>query len=130
MRRQVASGELRTANSLTSLFLQQQNERLAGYWQTLAQRLYNLRHNLSIDGSPLSLSVYATPADPSALLSAAVNASSGGGDLPTAVMPSYRFPVILESARGMVSQLTQFGSTLLGISERQDAEALSELLQT
>ncbi|KND55379.1 hypothetical protein BPUN_2666 [Candidatus Paraburkholderia kirkii] len=82
VRRQVAFGELRTANSLTSLFLPQQNERLASYWQTLAQRLYNLRHNLSIDGSPLSLSVYATPADPSALLSAAVNASSGGGDLP------------------------------------------------
>lgn len=130
VRQQVASGELRTANSLTDLFLPQQNEKLAGYWQTLAQRLYNLRHNLSIDGSPLSLSIYAAPADPAALLSAAVNTSSGGADLPAAVMPLYRFPVILESARGMVSQLTQFGSTLLSITERQDAEALSELLQT
>lgn len=130
VRQQVASGELRTANSLTDLFLPQQNEKLAGYWQTLAQRLYNLRHNLSIDGSPLTLSVYATPADPAALLSAAVNASLGGRDLPAAVMPAYRFPVMLESARSMVGQLTQFGSTLLSITERQDAEALSELLQT
>ncbi|ORM61625.1 hypothetical protein HA45_20400 [Pantoea rodasii] len=129
-RQQVASGELRAANSLTDLFLPQQNEKLAGYWQTLAQRLYNLRHNLSIDGSPLSLSVYATPADPSALLSAAVVASQGGGDLQAAVMPAYRFPMILESARSMVAQLSQFGNTLLSITERQDAEALSELLQT
>ena len=130
VRQQVASGELRTANSLTALFLPQQNEKLAGYWQTLAQRLYNLRHNLSIDGQPLSLAIYAKPADPAALLSAAVNASQGGSDLPAAVMPLYRFPVMLESARGMVGQLSQFGSTLLSITERQDAEALSELLQT
>lgn len=130
VRQQIASGELRTANSLTGLFLPQQNEKLAGYWHTLAQRLYNLRHNLSIDGSPLSLSVYATPADPAALLSAAVIGSQVGSDLPATIMPSYRFPVMLESARNMVGQLTQFGSTLLSISERQDAEALSELLQT
>lgn len=130
VRQQIASGELRTANSLAGLFLPQQNAKLAGYWQTLAQRMYNLRHNLSIDGSPLSLPIYATPADPAALLSAAVNAALGGSDLPAAVMPLYRFPVILESARGMVSQLTQFGSTLLSITERQDAETLSELLQT
>ncbi|WP_410009509.1 neuraminidase-like domain-containing protein [Pantoea agglomerans] len=130
IRQPVFSGELRTANSLTGLFLPQQNEKLAGYWQTLNQRLYNLRHNLSIDGNPLSLSVYATLADPAALLSAAVNASSGGGDLPAAVMPLYRFPVILDSARSLVNQLTQFGSTLLSITERQDAEGLSELLQT
>ncbi|WP_337013860.1 neuraminidase-like domain-containing protein [Pantoea sp. AS142] len=130
VRQQVTAGELRTANSLTGLFLPQQNEKLAGYWQTLAQRLYNLRHNLSIDGNPLSLAIYAKPADPAALLSAAVMSSQGGRDLPAAVMPLYRFPVIVESARSMVGQLIQFGSTLLGITERQDAEALSELLQT
>lgn len=130
IRQQVEAGEVRTANSLTNLFLPQQNEQLHGYWQTLAQRLYNLRHNLSIDGMPLSLPVYATPADPAALQSAAVTNAQGGSDLPPAVMSMYRFPVILDSARGMVSQLIQFGSTLLGFSERQDAEALSELLQT
>jgi hypothetical protein len=129
VRQQGASDELRTANSLGGLFLPQQNEKLAGYWQTLAQRLYNLRHNLSIDGNPLSLPIYTPPADPAALLSAAVNASSGGPDFPLTVMPLYRFPVILESATKMVSQLSQFGSTLLGITERQDAEAMSELLQ-
>lgn len=130
VRQKIAAAEPRTANSLTSLFLPQQNAKLAGYWQTLAQRLYNLRNNLSIDGNPLSLSIYAAPADPTALLSAAVNASSGGSDLTTAYMPLYRFPMMLESARGMVGQLTQFGSLLLSITERQDGEALSELLQT
>lgn len=119
-----------TASNLTGLFLPQQNEKLAGYWQILAQRLYNLRHNLSIDGQLLSLPIFATPADPMLLLSAAVNSVHGGIDLPAASMPLYRFPVILESAKSMVAQLSQTGSALLTITERQDAEALSELLQT
>lgn len=120
----------RTANSLTDLFYPQQNAKLTGYWQILRQRLFSLRHNLSIDGLPLFLPLYAAPADPAALLSAAVNSSSGDRDLPHAVMPLYRFPIMLENARNLVSQLTQFGSTLLSLTERQDAEALSELLQT
>ncbi|MDE9502413.1 neuraminidase-like domain-containing protein [Xenorhabdus bovienii] len=118
-----------TANSLTKLFLPQQNDKLNGYWQTLKQRLYNLRHNLTIDGLPLSLPIYAKPADPKALLSAAVNASQGGTDLPNPEMPLHRFPIMLDNAKSIVSQLIQFGSTLQGIIERQDAEALNELLQ-
>lgn len=130
VQRVVEPSTLRTASSLTGLFQPQQNEKLLGYWQTLALRLYNLRHNLSIDGHPLSLSVYAKPANPAALLTAAVSASLGGGDLPQTVMPAHRFPVILNSAQNMVGQLIQFGNTLLSITGQQDAEALAELLQT
>lgn len=120
----------RTANSLTSLFLPQINEKLAQYHDTLKLRLFNLRHNLSIDGQPLSLAIYATPADPKALQNAAVNQAQGGSALPNAVIPTQRFPVMLNSAKSVVSQLMQFGSSLSSITERQDAEALSELLAT
>ncbi|MBG2710185.1 hypothetical protein I4558_04040 [Proteus mirabilis] len=120
----------RTANSLTSLFLPQINEKLAQYRDTLKVRLFNLRHNLSIDGQPLSLAIYATPADPKALQNAAVNQSQGGSALPNAVMPTQRFPVILNSAKSVVNQLMQFGSSLSSITECQDAQALSELLTT
>ncbi|UPK80717.1 Tc toxin subunit A [Proteus vulgaris] len=120
----------RTANSLTALFLPQINEKLAQYRDTLKVRLFNLRHNLSIDGQPLSLAIYATPADPKALQNAAVNQSQGGSTLPNVVMPTQRFPVILNSAKSMVSQLMQFGSSLFSITERQDAQALSELFTT
>lgn len=120
----------RTANSLTSLFLPQINEKLAQYHDTLKARLFNLRHNLSIDGQPLLLPIYATPADPKALQNAAVNQSQGGSALPNAVMPTQRFPVILNSAKSVVNQLIQFGSSLSSITERQDAQALSELLTT
>ncbi|MFS2224056.1 neuraminidase-like domain-containing protein [Pantoea sp. B65] len=130
IRQQADKKTLRTGNSLTNLFFPQQNEKLHGYWQTLALRLYNLRHNLSIDGQPLSLPIYAAPRDPSALLSSAVSASQAGAALPEAVMPLQRFPLMVERARALVSQLSLFGSNLLTLTERQDAEALAELLQT
>ncbi|MCU5775375.1 neuraminidase-like domain-containing protein [Erwiniaceae bacterium BAC15a-03b] len=118
-----------STSSLSTLFLPQLNEKLQDYWRTLDQRLFNLRHHLSIDGQPLSLSHYAAAAEPAALLSAAVTAAQGGAALPPAQMPVYRFPVILERARMLVNQLSQFGGALLSIIERQDAEALAELLQ-
>ncbi|MDR0219231.1 MAG: toxin [Enterobacteriaceae bacterium] len=127
--RQTETLSPRTANSLTGLFLPQVNAAMTNYWQTLEQRLYNLRHHLSIDGQPLSLPIFATPVDPKALLSAAVATSQGGSNLPQPSLPLWRFPYILENARSVVGQLIQFGSTLQGIIERQDAEALNALLQ-
>ncbi|MBL5950221.1 toxin [Enterobacter asburiae] len=120
----------RTANSLVGLFFPQQNEKLTEYWRTLRQRLYNLRHNLSLDGLPLHLPLYTPVTDPKTLLGNAVMASQGSQSLPAPFMPLYRFPRMLESARGMVSQLSQFGNSLMSIIERQDAEALNALLQT
>ncbi|MDC9621814.1 neuraminidase-like domain-containing protein [Xenorhabdus sp. XENO-7] len=127
--RQNETTAARTANSLTGLFLPQINDVMMNYWQTLEQRLYNLRHNLSIDGQPLSLPIFATPADPKALLSAAVATSQGGGNLPKVSLLLWRFPQMLDSARSMVGQLIQFGATLQNIIERQDGEALNALLQ-
>lgn len=121
-----------TASSLTALFLPQSNEVLLGYWRTLEMRLYNLRHNLSIDGHPLRLPLFAEPADPKALLRAAVANEAGGGGTPTpaAAAPAWRFRQMLDSARGMVTQVMQSGSTLQGLHERQDAEDIGQLLQT
>ncbi|MDI6539538.1 neuraminidase-like domain-containing protein [Pantoea ananatis] len=133
MREALPPGEktsLMTANSLTGLFLPQQNEKLQGYWRTLRQRLFNLRHDLSIDGQPLTLPVYARPADPQILLTAAVNATAGSSPLPAKTqMPMYRFPVILDSAKNITGQLVQFGASLLSLMQLQDAEKLSLMLQ-
>ncbi|MDZ3991198.1 neuraminidase-like domain-containing protein [Pseudomonas sp. Teo4] len=115
-----------------SRFLPEANRVLLGYWDTLRIRQYNLRHNLTLDGQPLSLPLYATPADPRSLLAAAVAAEAGGErSLPTdQTLPALRFTMLLEGARSMAAQLIQFGSTLQGILERQDAEALAGLLAT
>lgn len=120
--------QARTANSLVGLFLPEYNPALTDVWATLRLRLYNLRHNLSIDGQPLSLALYAEPADPAALLSSMVQASAGGAALPAGTLSLYRFPVILERARNLVGQLAQFGSSLLSMAEHDDADAYSTLL--
>lgn len=119
-----------TDSAQTVLFLPEVNDKLQDYWQILAQRLYNLRHNLSIDGQPLSLLLYDTPISPKTLQSTAITASQGGADLPGVAMPVQRFSFMQENARSLVSQLIQFGSSVLNLIERQDSEALSELLQT
>lgn len=113
-----------------SQFLPEVNRVMLGYWEGLRLRQYNLRHNLTLDGQPLSLPLYAAPADPKALLAAAVAAEAGGErGLPEITdVPALRFSVLLDGARSMAGQLIQFGSTLQGILERQDAEALAGLL--
>ncbi|MDX8000862.1 toxin [Xenorhabdus sp. Reich] len=122
------STQPRTANSLVGLFLPEYNPALTDYWQTLRLRLFNLRHNLSIDGQPLSLAIYAEPTDPKALLTSMVQASQGGSALPTGTLSLYRFPVMLERARNLVTQLTQFGTSLLSMAEHDDADELTTLL--
>ncbi len=126
------SGEVptqsRTANSLVGLVLPEYNPALTDYWKTLRLRLFNLRNNLSIDGQPLSLAIYADPTDPKALLTSMVQASQGGSVLPTGTLALYRFPVMLERARNLGAQLTQFGAALLSMAEHDDADELTTLL--
>lgn len=127
----ILSAQPYTANALTGLFNPQQNARWQAIRQDLMQRLYNLRHNLTLDGQPLTLPLFATPADPAALLSAAAAAGKGGTPLPTGrELGLHRFPLALESARNMTGQLMQFGNALSGVIERQDAEAMAVLMQT
>ncbi|HBI6869023.1 TPA: toxin [Enterobacter cancerogenus] len=120
--------ETRTANSLTGLFFPEFNAVLSDYWKTLRQRLFNLRHHLSIDGQPLSLSIFAERADPSQLLSSMVLNAQDSSHLPAGTQTLWRFPVMLERARNTVAQLTQFGTTLLSLAEHQDADHLNTLL--
>ncbi|WP_104038531.1 Tc toxin subunit A-related protein [Vibrio jasicida] len=116
---------------MKTLFYPTSNDKLTGYDKTLNQRLFNLRHNLSIDGQPLTLPIYAEPADPKALHRAAAASVNGGyAEMGQSFIAIQRFPVMLESARGLVNQLTHYGSSLLSVLEKKDAEGLSQLMQT
>lgn len=114
---------------LMPCFYPQVNTKLEGYWDLLELRLYNLRHNLSIDGQPLHLPLYAEPLSPEVLKSSSIISSHGGRALPKVQLPLQRFSVALGNARGLVSQLMQFGNMLQGIIERQDSEAMAEMMQ-
>ncbi|EDM66216.1 Insecticidal toxin complex protein [Moritella sp. PE36] len=122
--------QVRTANSLKGVFLPCENEKLNEYWQTLDMRLFNLRHNLTIDGQALNLPLFAEPIDPKVLQYAAANGSAGRSSGNHGEASIQRFPMLLESARGLVGQLMDFGRALAGAIERKESETLNTLLQT
>lgn len=125
------AGQLSVAADVTTRdsFMAPVNSQLLGYWNTLDSRLYNLRHQLTIDGQPMTVPLYAPPVNPTVLMEQSVqggsliSASSGM----TATIPPYRFTTMLQSARAAVSTLSQFGQTLLSYYERKDGTGLQEL---
>ncbi len=125
------AGQLSVAADVTTSdsFMAPVNSQLLGYWNTLDSRLYNLRHQLTIDGLPMTVPLYAPPVNPTVLMEQSVrggsliSASSGM----TATIPPYRFTTMLQSARAAVSTLSQFGQTLLSYYERKDGTGLQEL---
>lgn len=114
-----------------AFFIAPMNAELVKYWDMLESRLYNLRHNLTLDGKPLSLPLFASPLDPRALLAAYANGATGGGagSLLAQETPHYRYSVIFARASMAVDTLIQFGATLLSIVERKEQGQLQELQQ-
>lgn len=112
-------------------FIVPMNSELVKYWDMLDSRLYNLRHNLTLDGKPLSLPLFAAPLDPRALLAAYANGATegGSGSLLAQETPHYRYPVLFAKASAAVETLIQFGFTLLSVIERKEQGQLAELQQ-
>lgn len=121
-----------TADMGDGHFLPPYNDVLLGYWDKLELRLYNLRHNLSLDGQPLNLPLYATPVDPAKLQrqQAGGDGASSGTMNGQAGAQGWRYPLLVDRARNAVGLLTQFGSSLQMALERQDNEKMTLLLQT
>ncbi|MCG1041750.1 insecticidal toxin complex protein TccB [Mycetohabitans sp. B8] len=107
------------------------NTLMLSHWDTLEARLYNLRHNLTVDGKPLSLPLYAAPADPVALLSQRAQAGtlSAGVSGAMQIVPPYRFSAMLPRAYNAVATLSRFGETLLSLLERSERAGQEELAQ-
>ncbi|MBX8473193.1 toxin [Pseudomonas cichorii] len=115
----------------TDHFIVPMNAELTRYWDMLESRLHNLRYNLTLDGKPLSLPLFAAPLDPRALLAAYANGATegGAGSLLAQETPHYRYSVMFNRASAAVDNLIQFGATLLSIIERKEQGQLAELQQ-
>ena len=108
------------------------NERLLGYWDIVADRLYKLRHCMNIEGVVRQLSLFEPPIDPAAMVKAVaggLSISSALADL-SAPLPLYRFNVLLQKANEVCSDLKMLGSALLTALEKKDAEAFALLRQS
>ncbi len=105
------------------------NEKLLGYWNTVADRLFKIRHCLNIEGVVRSLPTFESPIDPALLVKAAgvgVDVTSALSDINVA-LPNYRFKVMLQKANELCGEVKLLGSALLAALEKRDAEELALL---
>lgn len=108
-----------------------QNDQMLGYWDTIADRLYKIRHCMNIEGVVRQLALFEPPIDPGALVKAVAGGMSISGALAdlNAPLPLYRFNVLLQKANEVCNDVKALGSALLVALEKKDAEALNLLRQ-
>ena len=109
----------------TLLFCIPPNPQLLAYWDKVAQRLYNIRHCLNLQGVAQPLPLYAPPINPLLLVEAAASGASFSSATPAA--PIYRFAIYLQKAIELTNDVRAYGSLILSALEKQDAETLTVL---
>jgi hypothetical protein len=114
----------------TSLyFCVPRNDKLLGYWDTVADRLFKIRNSLDIHGVFRQLPMFEPPIDPALLAKAAaagldVGAIVAGLGQP---LPLVRFAVLVARAAEICQEVKSLGGHLLSAIEKQDAEDLAIL---
>lgn len=105
------------------------SQRVLQLYELPAQRMYNLRHNLTIDGKPMSVELFST-INPADLLN---NLAAGGGG-PVRPMggplrvAAFRWRVLFDSALRATQYLQDCGNQVIRLMEQQD-RVEQELMQ-
>lgn len=108
------------------------NDILLGYWDTVARRLYQIRHCMNIAGQVEQLPLFAPPINPGDLIRAlemGMDLTSALSDI-SAAAPFYRFAYMLPKALELCAEVRSLGASLLSALEKSDAEALAMLRAT
>lgn len=105
------------------------NEKLLGYWDTVADRLFKIRNSLNLQGVFRQLPLFEPPIDPALLARAAaagldVGAIVNGLNQP---LPLVRFQLLAQKAAEIAQEVKSLGASLLSAMEKEDGEALAIL---
>ncbi len=113
----------------TLYFCLPQNDHLLSYWDTIADRLFKIRHCMSLDGAVRQLSLFDAELNPMLFVEALAQGLDIGSVLNDlyAPLPRYRFTFMLQQALAMCNEVRSLGSTLLPVLEKRDAELMSML---
>ena len=109
-----------------------QDDQLLGYWDTVADRLYKIRHCMNISGQVEQLPLFAAPINPALL----VRATAAGADLSSVLNDintptgNYRFTLLCQKALELCAEVRSLGAALLSSLEKKDAEGLALLRTT
>jgi hypothetical protein len=105
------------------------NDKLLGYWDTVADRLFKIRNSLNIQGTFRQLPLFEPPIDPAMLARAAaagldVGAIVAGLNQP---LPLVRFRFLIQKANEVCQEVKSLGGALLSALEKEDGETLAVL---
>jgi hypothetical protein len=105
------------------------NYKLIECWDKVADRLLKIRNCMNIEGLARELPLFEPPIDPALL----VQAAARGLDLSSLLsdssspMPYYRFPLMVQKALELCSEVRSYGAGLLSALEKKDAEELANM---
>lgn len=122
-----SQGEMPTLDTL--FFCIPHNDKLLKYWDTVEDRLFKIRHCMTIEGKVRELPLFQPPIEPGLL----VRATAAGIDIASvlndlyAPMPHYRFQIMAQKATELCAEVRSLGSALLVALEKKDAEHLALL---
>lgn len=108
------------------------NDKLLAYWDTVADRLYKVRHCMNLAGVVRQLPLFEPAIDPALLVAAAAQGLDIGAVLADlgAPLPAQRFRVVFRQAMEACGDLKALGAALLSALERKDVEELALLKAT
>jgi Tc toxin complex TcA C-terminal TcB-binding domain len=107
------------------------NDKLLSYWDTVADRLFKIRHCMNIEGVVRQLPLFEPPIDPGMLVKAAaagIDISSMVSGLNQPLAP-VRSALLIQKALEICGEVRGLGASLLSAIEKSDGEALSLLRQ-
>jgi hypothetical protein len=107
------------------------NDKLLGYWATVADRLFKIRHCMNIEGVVRQLALFDPPIDPGMLVKAAaagINIGSIVSGLNQPIGPM-RCLFLMQKALELAAEVRGLGNALLSAIEKGDGEHLALLRQ-
>lgn len=105
------------------------NDKLLGYWDTVADRLFKIRNSLNLQGVFRQLALFEPPIDP-ALLARATAAGLDVGAIINGLnqpLPLVRFQFLVQKAMEIIQEVKSLGNNLLAAMEKEDGEAMAIL---
>jgi hypothetical protein len=107
------------------------NPKLLDYWNTVADRLFKIRHSMNLRGVIRPLALFDPPIDPGMLVKAAaagIDISSVIGGLNQPISP-VRSLFLIQKALELCAEVRNLGGALLAAVEKGDAEHLALIRQ-
>jgi hypothetical protein len=107
------------------------NQKLLGYWDTVADRLFKIRHCMNIEGIVRPLALFDPPIDPGMLVKALAAGIDIGSIVSGLNQPAgpVRSLFYIQKALELCAEVRSLGNALLSAFEKGDAEHLAIMRQ-